>query len=55
MLNVSKCDYVIYSNFCDAYISLEILFDTKFTKNMLISLKNAYFTKMIHNICMLKK
>jgi len=55
MLNISKCDFVIYRSFCDAYINLEILFDTEFTKNILISLKNAYFTKMIHNISMLKK
>ena len=50
MLNVGKCDVVIYSTFSNAYISLEILLDTEFTKKMLISLKNAYFTNMIHNI-----
>lgn len=54
MLNVSKCDFVIYSSFSESYINLEILFDTDFTKKMLISLKNAYFTKMLHNICIFK-
>lgn len=33
-------------------VTIEVLFDTQLTENMLISLKNVYFCKMIHNIPM---
>lgn len=55
MLNVSICDFVIYSSHSNEYKVIEILFDRDFAETMVISLKNAYFTKMLHNICILKE
>lgn len=53
--NVSKCDFVIFNSYSDVYLIIEVLFDKIFTKTMSISLKNAYFAKIIHNICTFKK
>lgn len=55
MVNVSKCDFVVFSSHSNDYEIIEVLFDKNFTETMLISLKNAYFLKMIHNICLIKK
>lgn len=51
ILNLQNCDFVVYSSFEDEYKCIDVKFDLKFTTTLLFKLKNIYFEKMIHNIC----
>lgn len=54
MLNIDKCDLVVYAsgNNTVRVISVSLNFD--FAKQILICAKENYFKKMLHSICILK-
>lgn len=51
MLNVTSCDFLIYSSFDDDYHVIPVDLDIHFCKNLLLDLKLIYFEKLIHKIC----
>lgn len=55
MLNINKCDFIVYSSFDHNYSSIEVPLDEDYTKILLEKLKSVYFSKMLHVICKFKK
>lgn len=53
MLNVTHCDFIIYSSFDNIYHVIPIDFNYDYCKCMLLSLKCVYFDKLLHEICKL--
>lgn len=53
MLNVTHCDFIIYSSFDNIYHIIPIDFNYDYCKRMLLSLKCVYFDKLLHEICKL--
>lgn len=51
LLNLTKCDFVIYSNMSDSIKIIAVPFDEKYVSEMLSTLKRKYFENMLHEIC----
>ncbi|KAL7306682.1 hypothetical protein TKK_0001355 [Trichogramma kaykai] len=47
LLNCPKCHFIVYSSFDHSIAVIEIGYDQKFVKNMLKSLKDAYFKYLL--------
>lgn len=54
LLNLKRCDFVIYNILEHSYIVLNVLFDLKYCTQLLQVLKIIYFEKLLHTICELK-
>jgi len=51
MLNVTSCDFLIYSSFDDDYHLIPVELGIHFCKHLLLDLKLIFFEKLIHEIC----
>ena len=51
ILNLQSTDFLIYTPFDNNLTTLSISFDEEYTKDLLCSLKEIYFDKMMHFIC----
>ena len=51
VLNLKTCDFVIYSSILKTIRIVKVNFDKKFACNLLRTLKEKYFNKMLHNVC----
>lgn len=55
ILNLSECDFVIYSTFSKSYIVINIKLDIGYCIELIKKLQNIYFNNMLHEICKNKK
>ncbi|KAL1488169.1 hypothetical protein ABEB36_015127 [Hypothenemus hampei] len=53
--NVKKTFFVFYSSFDKKLFVITVDFNEEYTKKMLEALKKAYFEKMLHEICLIKR
>lgn len=51
LLNVTECNFILYSSFDNNYIMIQVLYDELYCKNMLYNLKIIYFERLLHEIC----
>ena len=52
LLNLKKCDFIIYASFDQSVHVIRVDFDEIFALEMLSSVRNVYMGKMIHFICL---
>lgn len=55
ILNVTVCDFIIYSSYEKNYFLIQVSFDEMYCKTMLNSLKIVYFERLLHEICIFTK
>lgn len=55
ILNVTVCDFIIYSSYEKNYFLIQVSFDEMFCKTMLNNLKIVYFERLLHEICIFTK
>ena len=51
LLNLQRCDFVIYSSVSNSIKIIAVAFDEKYAENLLKTLKIKYLQKMLHEIC----
>jgi len=51
LLNVTVCDFIIYSSYGNNYFLIQVSFDEMYCKEMLNNLKIVYFERLLHEIC----
>lgn len=52
ILNISECDFIVYSKFSKSFVNIIVPRDEIFLNSLLNKLQNIYFSHMIHEICL---
>lgn len=51
VLNLPKCDFVVYSSFRNDFVNIIVPFDIEFSRELIRILRDRYFGQMFHEIC----
>lgn len=55
LLNLKTCDFVIYSDIVNNFVTIKVPFDADFAHAMVFKLKDNFFDKLLHNFCILNR
>lgn len=51
ILNITRCDFVIYSSFSKSVKTIDVEIDTTFCMALMCKLKDIFFHNMLHFLC----
>lgn len=51
LLNVTICDFIIYSSYDNNYATIVVNYDDLYCRDMFFSLKIIYFERLLHEVC----
>lgn len=51
VLNVEKTDFIIFASFDKSFIVITVNLNRSYVEKLLLTLKETYFTRMIHYAC----